>query len=82
LRRDYDGPTLRDQIWNPSTTLPADSINVQLAQRFFTDDRDERAQLRVGQHPIALQMTASDHAQQRSQRFPLPRGGRPQMESG
>jgi len=26
-------------------------------------------------------MTASDHAQQRSQRFPLPRGGRPQMES-
>ena len=26
--RDYEGPTLRDQIWNPSTTLPADSINV------------------------------------------------------
>jgi len=29
----------------------------------------------------AGQMTASDHAQQRSQRFPLPGGGRPQMES-
>src|SRR5215831_11482950 len=26
-------------------------------------------------------MTASDHAQQRSQRFPLPGRGRPQMES-
>jgi hypothetical protein len=26
-------------------------------------------------------MTASDHAQQRSKRFPLPEGGRPQMES-
>ena len=26
LRRDYEGPTLRDQIWNPSTTLPADSV--------------------------------------------------------
>jgi hypothetical protein len=30
----------------------------------------------------AGQMTASDHAQQRSQRFPLPEGGRPQMVSG
>lgn len=29
----------------------------------------------------AGQMTASDHAQQRSQRFPLPEGGRPQMEN-
>ena len=28
MRRDYEGPTLRDQIWNPSTILPADSINV------------------------------------------------------
>ena len=28
MRRDYEGPTLRDQIWNPSTTLPADSVNV------------------------------------------------------
>jgi len=27
-------------------------------------------------------MTASDHAQQRAQRFPLPGRGRPQMESG
>ena len=27
-------------------------------------------------------MTASDHAQQRSQRFPLPGRGRPQMDSG
>jgi len=27
-------------------------------------------------------MTASDHAQQRSQRFPLPERGRPQMETG
>ena len=24
LRRDYEGPTLRDQIWNPSTTLLAE----------------------------------------------------------
>src|SRR5690242_20830408 len=30
----------------------------------------------------AGQMTASDHAQQRPQRFPLPERGRPQMESG
>jgi hypothetical protein len=30
---------------------------------------------------VTLQMTASDHAQQRSQRFPLPERGRPQMES-
>jgi len=30
----------------------------------------------------AGQMTASDHAQQRPQRFPLPKRGRPQMESG
>src|SRR6516225_7080340 len=29
----------------------------------------------------AGQMTASDHAQQRPQRFPLPERGRPQMES-
>src|SRR6516165_1792630 len=29
----------------------------------------------------AGQMTASDHAPQRPQRFPLPGGGRPQMES-
>jgi hypothetical protein len=28
------------------------------------------------------QMTASDHAQQRPQRFPLPEGGHPQMDSG
>jgi hypothetical protein len=27
-------------------------------------------------------MTASDHAQQQPQRFPLRKGGRPQMESG
>jgi hypothetical protein len=33
-------------------------------------------------HWKAGQMTASDHAQQRSQRFPLPERGRPQMESG
>jgi len=33
-------------------------------------------------HSKAGQMTASDHAQQRPQRFPLPGGGRPQMESG
>jgi hypothetical protein len=32
-------------------------------------------------HPKAGQMTASDHAQQRPQRFPLPERGRPQMES-
>jgi len=30
----------------------------------------------------AGQMTASDHALQRSRRFPLPERGRPQMESG
>ena len=30
----------------------------------------------------AGQMTASDHAQQRPQRFPLPERGRPQMGSG
>ena len=33
-------------------------------------------------HPKAGQMTASDHALQRPQRFPLPERGRPQMESG
>jgi len=32
-------------------------------------------------HSKAGQMTASDHAQQRPQRFPLPGGGRPQMVS-
>ena len=31
-------------------------------------------------HSKAGQMTASDHAQQRPQRFPLPERGRPQME--
>ena len=33
-------------------------------------------------HSKAGQMTASDHAPQRPQRFPLRKGGRPQMESG
>jgi hypothetical protein len=33
-------------------------------------------------HSKAGQMTASGHAQQRPQRFPLPGGGRPQMEGG
>ena len=33
-------------------------------------------------HQKAGQMTASDHAQQRPQRFPLPERGRPQMDEG